>query len=56
MAVVTATVADKVMAAIMVTGTLVTMVISKIAVRITQGNQIRALKAAKMSAMMLTLA
>ena len=46
MAVVTATVADKVMAAIMVTGTLVTMVISKIAVRITQGNLIRALKAA----------
>jgi len=31
-------------------------VISKIAVRITQGNLIRALKAAKMSAMMLTLA
>ncbi|GFQ12654.1 hypothetical protein TUM17571_03470 [Klebsiella pneumoniae] len=56
MAVVTETVADKVIAAIMVTGTLVTMVISTITVRITLGNRIRALKTAKMSVMMWMLA
>ncbi|GAB7451902.1 hypothetical protein OUHCRE13_15270 [Enterobacter roggenkampii] len=56
---VTETVADKVMAAIMVTGILVTpvtMVISKIADRITLENRIRTSKTAKMSVMTLMLA
>jgi hypothetical protein len=53
MAVVTETVADKVMAAIMVTGILVTMVISKI----TEDNPGKSDKTkAKMSVMMLMLA
>ncbi|BBM24929.1 hypothetical protein FJMB80055_26710 [Enterobacter hormaechei] len=56
MAVVTETVADKVIAAIMVTGTLVTMVISTIPARIIQENRIRALKTATMLVMMLTSA
>ncbi|GAB7478151.1 hypothetical protein OUHCRE19_04210 [Enterobacter asburiae] len=56
MAVGTETVAGKVMAAIMVTGILVTMAISKITVRITLENRIRALKTVKMSVTMSTRA
>ncbi len=56
MAVVTETVADKVIAAIMVTGTLVTMVISTIPAGIIRENRIRALKTATMLVMMLTSA
>ncbi|GAB7395092.1 hypothetical protein OUHCRE2_35500 [Enterobacter asburiae] len=56
MAVVTGTVAGKVMAVIMVTGILVTMAISKITARITLGNRIKVLKAVKMSVTMSTLA
>ncbi|GAB7441229.1 hypothetical protein OUHCRE11_04000 [Enterobacter asburiae] len=56
MAMVTETVADRVTAAIMVTGILVTMVVSKITVRITLAIRIRALKTAKMSVTMSMLA
>ncbi|BFT80616.1 hypothetical protein GVv1_14080 [Enterobacter pseudoroggenkampii] len=56
MAMVTETVADRVTAAVMVTGILVTMAISKITVRIILENRIRALKAVKMSVAMSTLA